>query len=202
MAVITDYASLQTAVGDYLARSDLSGFIPNFIQNAENKTYRRLNIRAEEQALSVSVSSGVGALPTRFKKLRFAYVDESPIQILDWMPLEDLYRKYPVRSGANTPVRVSRQGNNFVFGEYPKDFTMTGTYYQKFEPLRTTDGNWYVTDAPEVLLYGALLEAEPFIKNDPRIPVWRSLLADAIDSIETEETSSKYPSGSLRARVA
>ena len=202
MAVITNYATLLTAVEDYLARSDLTTFVPNFVQNAENKIYRRLNIRAEEQALSVAVSSGVGALPTRFKKLKFAYVDESPITVLNWMPLEDLYRKYPIRSGANTPCRVSRQGGNFVFGEYPKDFTMTGTYYQKFEPLRTTDGNWYVVNAPEVLLYASLLEAEPFLKNDPRIPVWQQFLRDAIGAIEEEEKGARYSSGQLKARVA
>ena len=70
MAVITNYATLQTAIGDYLARDDLSGWIPNFIQNAENKLRRTLNLRNEETALSVSISSGVAAVPSAFKALR------------------------------------------------------------------------------------------------------------------------------------
>jgi hypothetical protein len=40
MAVVTSYATLQTAVADYLARSDLTSFIPNFVQNFEEDFYR------------------------------------------------------------------------------------------------------------------------------------------------------------------
>ena len=99
MAVVTNYATLLTAVADYLARDDLTTFIPNFVQNAENKLYRTLNLRNEETALSVSVSSGTGTVPTDFKALKFAYFDGSPVQMLDWVPVEELYRDYPVRSG-------------------------------------------------------------------------------------------------------
>ena len=202
MAVISNYATLQTAVADYLARNDLTSFVPNFIQNAENKIYRRLNIRAEETAFSVAVTNGVGTVPTRFKKIKFAYINQSPIQLLEWMGLEDLYRKYPVRSGGETPCRISRDAGTFVFGPYPADFTLVGTYYQKLEPLRTTDSSWYVVNAPEILLYASLMEAQPFIRKDPRFAIWQALLDDAIDALETEEKSYDSPKGRLRARVA
>ena len=96
MAVITSYATLQTAVADYLARSDLTTFIPNFIQNAENKLYRSLNLRNEETALSVTIASGVAAVPTGFKALKFAYIDGSPISLLRWVSVEELYNDYPL----------------------------------------------------------------------------------------------------------
>ena len=129
-------------------------------------------------------------------------MNEAPVTLLEWVPVEDIYRNWPTRSGGNTPLNVSRQGENFVFGPYPKDFTMTGIYYQKFQPLRTEDSTWYVVNAPEVLLYASLLEAEPFIRKDERLPVWSQLLSDAIDSIKDEEKSARYPSGQLQARVA
>lgn len=199
MAVITDYATLQTAVGDYLAQGDLTTFIPNFIQNAENKLYRRLNLRNEETALSVSVSSGTGTVPSDFKALKFGYVNESPITILEWIGIEELYRKYPTRSGSNTPKFISRDGANFVFGPSAKDFTLSGIYWAKQDPLRTTDPSWYVTNAPELLLYGSLLEAEPFIKNDARIPVWRTMYEEAVKSIEIEERNSSSSKGKKQA---
>lgn len=202
MAVITSYATLQTAIADYLAQGDLTGFIPNFIQNAENKLYRTLNLRNEETALSVSVSSGVGPVPSDFKALKFAYVNESPIQKLEWMPIDWLYEKYPLRSGASTPCFMSRDGANFVFGPHAKDFTLSGIYYAKQDPLRTTDPSWYVTNAPELLLYGSLLEAIPFIKDvdSGRVQIWRQFYQDALDSVEVEQRNAERTRGAKRAR--
>lgn len=45
MAVITSYASLQTAIADWLNRSDLTTMIPNFIQNAEERFQRDPRVR-------------------------------------------------------------------------------------------------------------------------------------------------------------
>ena len=201
MAVVTSYATLQTAVADYLARDDLTTFVPNFIQNCEDKLYRSLNLRNEETALSVSVSSGAGAVPSDFKALKFAYKDASPVYPLEWVTIDELYKQYPVRSGSNTQPRViSREGANFVFGPYPADFTLKGIYYAKKDPLRTTDGSWYVVNAPEVLLYGSLLEAEAFIMNDPRLSIWKQLYDDAIRTLVLEESNSEAQKQGLRIR--
>ena len=98
MAVIVDYATLQTAISDYLARDDLTSYIPNFIQNAENKLYRSMNLRNEETALSVSISSGVAAVPSDFKALKFAYFDANPAQLLQWVSIDEIYNDYPIGS--------------------------------------------------------------------------------------------------------
>jgi len=206
MAVITNLATLQTAIAVYLTREDLTTFIPNFIQNAENKLLRTLNLRNEETALSVSVSSGTGTVPTDFKRLKFAYVPDSPAILLRWVSIEELYRSYPIRTGSSTPCLISREGANFTFGPFAKDFTLTGIYWAKQDPLRTTDPSWYVTNAPEVLLYGSLLESAPFIKGDEKLlqelPIWERLYNDAVSTLLTEEKHSSESAGALVQRVA
>ncbi len=202
MAVITDYATLQTAIADYLARSDLTTFIPNFVQNAENKLYRTLNLRNEETALNVAISSGTATVPTDFKALKFAYFDGSPIHILEWVPLNKLYEEHPVRTNQQTPCLISREAGNFIFGPASKDGTLRGVYYAKQDPLRTTDGSWYVVNAADVLLYGALLEAKPFIKDDPRIPIWLEFFRDGVRSLEQEEMNSSVSKGPISQRVS
>lgn len=201
MAVISNYTTLQTAIADYLTRDDLTSFIPNFIQNCENKVYRTLNLRNEETALSVSISSGVAAVPADFKALKYAYFDEAPVTVLKWVPPSELYKKYPVRSGAETPSVISREGTNFIFGPLSKDGTLTGIYYAKQDPLRTTDPSWYVTNAPEVLLYGSLLEAEPFIQGDQRIPVWQEFFRDALQTVMDEQDNAETAMSPLMASV-
>lgn len=39
----------------------------------------------------------------------------------------------------------------------------------------------------EILLYGALLQAQPFIMNDPRIPVWEKMYTDATIKLMRQE---------------
>ena len=197
MGVITNYATLQTAIADYLARSDLTDYIPNFIQNAENKLYRTLNLRNEETALDMAISGGVAAVPSDFKALKFAYYDQSPAQLLQWVPVEQMYRDYPNRSSGSTPKLISREGSSFIFGPSSADGTLKGIYYAKQDPLRTTDPSWYVTNAPELLLYASLLEAAPFIQRDERLLVWKGLYDDAISSIMEENDNAENSQGQL-----
>jgi len=113
--------------------------------------------------------------------------------------LENLYRKYPDRSEIRTPCAISREAGNFVFGDVATDGTavLLGVYYAKQDPLRTTDPSWYVTNAPEVLLYGALLEAVTFIKDDQRIPIWQSFYNNAVQTLIDENDDAEVSGGQL-----
>lgn len=161
--------------------------------------YRTLNLRNEETALSVSISSGLATVPTDFKALKFAYYDGTEAVLVDWTPIEDLYRDYPDRADSTTcPQVISREANSFIFGPVATDGTLKGVYYAKQDFARDTDPSWYVSNAPEVLLYGSLLEAEPFIKNDPRIAVWKDFFADAIQTLKDENDNAEVSFGQLR----
>jgi len=54
MAFFTDYTTLQATIADYLARSDLTTQIPEFIRLAEDRLVRDLRIR---QLIKVAVAS-------------------------------------------------------------------------------------------------------------------------------------------------
>lgn len=188
-----------TEVANWLTRDDLTADIPGFVQNAENKLYRTLNLRNEETALDEAISGGLATVPADFKKLKFAYYDGSPIVLVDWTPIEDLYRDYPDRSDSTTcPDVISREVNSFIFGPAVTDGTLKGVYYAKQDFARDTDPSWYVSNAPEVLLYGSLLEAEPFIKDDPRIPIWKEFFRESIQTLVDENENAEVSMGQLR----
>jgi hypothetical protein len=67
--------------------------------------------------------------------------------------------------------------------------TATGqTYYQRLQPLDDTNhSNWFTEYAPQALLYGALLQAMPFLKNDERIPMWQAQYQQIIQTLKTED---------------
>lgn len=204
MAVITDYDTLDAAVDDYLARSDLSSYVPLFIAQCENKLYRHLRIRAMEEALSGTISSGVLSVPADYVELKYAYIDATPIRWLQQVTPEQLYKKYPVRSGTEYPSVMAREGSNFIFGPYPGDYDVVGLYYKRLPHLNSSSPttNWFTSDAPDLLLYGSLLEAEPFIKNDARLPLWKQMYDMAMQTVMGEEKRESRSGGSLAIRLA
>jgi len=60
-------------------------------------------------------------------------------------------------------------------------------YYEKIQPLDATNQtNWFTINAPQAMLYGTLLQAMPFLKNDSRVQLWQSLYDRAIQTLKLE----------------
>lgn len=190
MAVISSYATLQTAVGDYLARSDLTSFIPNFVQNFEEDFYREPKNWASwmETALNVTITNNVAAVPSDYLGLKIAYISGQTSPPLKRISLEQLYARYPRSLGAGQAKYIARNGANFEFGPEPDGGTLVGTYYAKQTVLRSDgDGaNWLTINAPDLLLYGSLLAAEPFLKNDARVGLWQTMYNNALESYRNQ----------------
>lgn len=191
MAIITSYSTLLTAVGDYLARSDLSAFTPNYVQNFEERFFRDSQNWAswmETAFSSATASSGVVAVPSAYLGLKVAYISGQQYAPLKRISLDQLYSRYPRGGSSGVPKFIARNRTNFEFGPIPSDGTeLAGTYYAKPTVLRsyTTGGadaaaHHLILNAPDLLLYGALLEAEPFLKNDSRIIIWKSFYDAAL----------------------
>jgi len=63
-------------------------------------------------------------------------------------------------------------------------------YYEEIQPLDDANQtNWLTQYAPQVLLYRALLESQPFLKNDPRIETWKKMYSDAAAAMMREDFS-------------
>jgi hypothetical protein len=203
MALITDYTTLTTAIADYLARNDLTTFVPNFLQNCQNKLYRTMRIRAMETALAGTMASGVLALPADYLELKQAYIDTNPPVPLERTTRELIYSKYRAGNLSGRPRSIARDIDSFIFGPAPdSDYDVAGTYY-KLLPILSGDNttNWFTDNASELLLYGSLLEAQPFLMNDKRIGVWQNFFNDSMASIDLSEQMENHSGSTLAARA-
>jgi hypothetical protein len=60
-------------------------------------------------------------------------------------------------------------------------------YYERNQPLDSSNqSNWFTEYAPQALLYGSLLQAMPFLKNDERIPMWQAQYDKIIAVLQNE----------------
>ncbi len=195
---ITSYSTLKTAVGDWLARSDLTTVIDDFIDLAEARINRDLRVSAMETALSSAISSGVIAVPTGFLEFLTVYVDGSPTKRLEMKSAEWIYGNYPSRESDGKPSFIAREGSNFIFGPYPDSaYTIKGTYYAKLSPLGDGTGgtvttNFLITDAPDLILYGALVESAPYIGEDARMNLWESRYQSALETANNRDRLGRH----------
>lgn len=179
MAVISSYTTLDAAVDAYLARSDLSDYVPNFIQNFEERFYRQPKNFGKwmESALSVAIST-TAALPSDYLALKIAYLSGKENAPLIPSTVDQVLQKYPRAGNSGLPKWIARDAETFIFGPVPDSgYTLAGTYFAKPTLLRNyasdAAAHWLIVNAPDLLLYGALLEAQPFLMNDKRINVWQ-----------------------------
>ena len=198
------YSNIKASIADYLDRSDLTTQIADFMTLAENRIYRDLRVRAMETALSDTISSGTIAVPAGYLEAKYFYLDGSPIQPLQRKDLSFIYENYPTRSSDAKPVFYAREGANFIFGPFPNsDYTVKGIFYKKLAALAATtnETNFITDDIPAALLFGSLVEAEPFLQNDERLPVWQSRYAEVIRQAQADDDDEAL-SGSPLAVVA
>ena len=81
-------------------------------------------------------------------------------------------------------------------------YTIEMVYRQLIPPLATNATNWLLAAAPDLYLYGALLEAAPYIKEDARIQTWGLGLTNALGDLNTLGLTSTFNAGPMTMRVS
>jgi hypothetical protein len=189
-------------VANWLDRDDLAARIPEFIALCEARFNRSLRIRAMETLdISVDTVSGTStvALPTGYVQMRDISLITSPITQLQYLTPEIMNR---LNAGSFTgkPETYTIIANNILFGPTPDAvYDISMLYYKTFDAL--TDAaptNWVITNAPDVYLYGALLEAEPFLMNDQRVQLWATALTQSITTLQEQDNKDRHSGSALR----
>lgn len=205
---ISTYTDVQTKVGEYLARGDLTSYIPDFIAGVESRiaygaggqfASEPLRIRAMEASTDIAVTSGSGPLPTGYIQSRRVYWDATPKRVLEQVSPEDFYRKWG-GSTQGIPNTYIIEGENIVVAPQASG-TIKALYYKKFDPIASASPvTWLLTNAPNAYVYGALLEAAPFIRNDQRMPLWHAMFQGIIGGLNSSDKRDRWSGSALAIR--
>jgi len=169
MGTITNYATLQSAIADYLNRADLTAQIQTFIQFAEADLNTRL--RSREMIVNATATSDgqfVSLPPDWLEAINMMIVGgQSPLRYIT--PDEaDVINK--AQTYTSTRFYSMTTGIIELVPPAVDDITIDMVYYGKIPALSDANTtNWLLTKAPDVYLYGALTHAAPFLMDDQRI---------------------------------
>ena len=204
MALAT-YSDLKTSVANYLARSDLTSQIPDFINFAEIRLRRELRIR---QMLKVATTTTTGGdstvgLPSDFLELRdIFFVNDPAITLMYLTPSTFTRNARTTESGQ--PVNYTILTDEFQFAPIPDTtYTIQMLYYAA--PTFLSDSvatNVFLSNAPDALLYAALGEAEPYLMNDARIQTWAALYNRAVSSLNESDNRSEFSASPLKMTLS
>ena len=201
MAIGT-FAELKTATANWLDRSDLTSRIPEFIVLAEARFNRVLRIR-DMEVVSTSISTSAGtreySLPTRFVQMKEFHLTTDPLTPLSYITPEMMTRMQ-AGSSKSKPQVFTIIADNVRLGPNPDAvYTTSMLYYQAFAALSdAATTNDMLTNNPDVYLYGTLLEAEPFIMNDERVPLWLAAFEKAVGDIQNQDNKDRHSGSQLR----
>ena len=192
---MTTYAELQTTIAGYLARSDLTTQIPDFIRLAEVRLRRDLRIRQMLTSTTITCTSGTAtvSIPSDFLQVSDFVVNVNPVQPLTYQS-PSLFSRNSRTTDVGKPLNYTVLASTFKLAPVPDTgYTLTLTYSAAPAFLSDTNtSNTFLTVCPDLLLYASLLEAEPYLMNDARINTWGTMFDRAMSALTTSDEQGQY----------
>ena len=201
---LDNYTDLTTAVANWLDRTDLTSRIPEFIQLAEAKFNRNLRTKEMESnssGLTMTAQDSTYDFPTGALMITKFKLTSDEVYELDQLSKELLVRKFPHNTAAR-PKAFAVDGNQLIVAPQPdSDYSYELSYYSAIPSLEDNSTNWMMTRYPDAYLYGALLEAAPYLKDRDEIAVWQIKFDVVMEEIKSADKRDRWDGGSLSVRT-
>ena len=201
---ITSYSTLISAVKTYLNRSDISDDqIKEFISLAEASFNRVLRTRNQLTRSTSDISTQFVSQPSDLLELYNIQLNSDPIVRLEQVSLSKMDELKSASSTTGKPTYFAITGADLEFYPAPDTtYEIEVIYYKTITPLSTSNtDNFLLTNQVDIYLFGALVQAEPFLMNDERIGVWGALLGKAIEELRISDERSQTESGTIVMRA-
>ena len=201
---LTTYTELKASVADWLNRSDLTAAIPDFISLAEAQIERTLRTRQMIVRANASFNVEFGATPADFLEVRsFKLSGTNPPTPLSFMTIDALDAESTKFTASGRPKFFGIVGGQFRLVPTPdSNYATELTYYAKLSKLSASVAtNFILSASPDIYLYGALLQAAPYLQDDNRISVWATLYERALNDLQTADDRASTSGGVLLTRA-
>jgi hypothetical protein len=167
---LTTYQNLLDAVANWLARSDLTSYIPDFVVLFEADANLKLRTRQQVTNTSLTPSAtGVAALPSDYGSIiRVTWAGTTNRQLEHQSP-DIFYANYPDTT-SGTPVAYTVEGSSLIVRP-ASSTSLTFVYKAKISAL-ASGANWLFTNYPNAYLWGTLAEAGGFNIDADKMALW------------------------------
>jgi len=192
MSVIMTYNSLVQNIQQYMERNDADFIaqIPNLIALAESSIAAELKTYMQLIVVETSLAANQTILnkPARWRKTVSMKVNGQPVLLRS----QDYVAMYLSESSPAKPAYYADYDySNWNFAPQPDQaYPVEIIYYAEVQPLDASNQqNLWTAIAPQAMLYGALLQAQGYLKALDKLPVWKQYYMDSIAALKKEDNS-------------
>jgi hypothetical protein len=162
--------------------------IPRLINLAEQRIAREIKVQQFIRPVTFVTTPGIDAYqkPDRWRDTISMMINGDNINARSY---EYVRKTYP-QSVTGQPIMYADYSYGFWLLAPMPDiaYTIEVLYYERPESLSDSNQTNIMTiDMPDLLLYGALLEATPFLKDDARIQTWMGLYDRASQALVAQD---------------
>jgi hypothetical protein len=195
-AVAMTYDSLVENIQAYLERNDTATLekIPLFIMLAEQVIASEIKFLGNLTVANSTMVIGENTIqkPARWHKTVSMNVTVAGERMPVLLRTYEYLREYaPVDTDTGLPKYYCDYNyDTWLIAPTPDSaYSFEVLYYERSQPLDSTNQtNWFTIHAPQALLYGSLLQAMPFLKNDERTPMWQQQYTAIMNTLKQENT--------------
>ena len=195
VAAVMTYDSLVADISSYLERTDQQTLekIPTFIMLAEQVIAAEIKFLGNLTVMNSNMVQAQAVIdkPARWHKTVSLNVtvdgERRPVLLRKY---EYLREYWPNPTETSVPqFYCDYDYTHWLIAPTPADdYAFEVLYYERIQPLDSSNQtNWFTIYAPQALLYGSLLQAMPFLKNDERIPMWQAQYQNIMGVLKAED---------------
>lgn len=193
---VMTYDSLTSTVLQYLERRDQAtvNAIPTFITLAEFEIAEQIKTLGQLQIVESTMQAGEPILqkPARWRKTVSMSVTvngkKQPVLLRKY---EYLKNYWPDNTQTDVPAYYAdTDWDHWYLAPTPdQNYAFEVLYYERIAPLSSTNQtNWLTQNAPNAMLFGTLLQAMPFLKNDQR-QIFQQKYTEALQTLKGEDVA-------------
>lgn len=202
------YDSLVEDIKTYAERDDAPFVeqIPRFIMMAENRlaSLRGLGLLKFVSG-TLTNNNPIMQKPVRWRETAsFSIVVDSKRQYLFERSYEYCRTYWPDSTETGVPLYYANYDYEhfLLVGTPDLAYNFELSYYERPQPLDTiTQTNWITRYCPQLLLYGSLLEAQPFLKLPERIAEFKGFYDEAVKNFQQESQRRAIDQANLRTEA-
>lgn len=200
---ITTYTELKSAVADFLDRDDLTAVIPTFIRLAEAQMQREIRHYRMVQRASGQIDSRYSEVPNGWLETIRFHIAGTQETRLELTSLDDMMQLRERNNVPGTPTHYAHVGTTFEIYPTPDaEYEIQLMYHEELPKLSdSVASNWLLEIAPDAYLYGALVQAAPYLKDDARVQVWGGLYSGAVAAVNTDNERARFGGSGMRMRI-